>query len=48
LFIDGEPIRPESRHTQLYAKYRRRLEELRTGRARLGIEPAAGRDVSHR
>jgi imidazolonepropionase-like amidohydrolase len=48
LFIDGEPIRPESRHTQLYAKYRRRLEELRTGRARLGIEPATGRDVSHR
>ncbi len=48
LFIDGEPIRPESRHTQLYAKYRRRLEEVRTGRARLGIEPTSGRDVSHR
>ncbi len=48
LFIDGEPIRPESRHTQLYAKYRRRLEELRTGRARLGVEPSSGRDVSHR
>jgi imidazolonepropionase-like amidohydrolase len=48
LFVDGEPIRPESRHTQLYAKYRRRLEELRTGRGRLGIEPSSGRDVSHR
>ena len=48
LFIDGEPIRPESRHTQLYAKYRRRLDEVRAGRARLGIEPTSGRDVSHR
>ncbi|MGP0066006.1 MAG: amidohydrolase family protein [Isosphaeraceae bacterium] len=48
LFIDGEPIKPESRHTQLYAKYRRRLEELRTGRARLGIDATPGRDVSHR
>ena len=48
LFIDGEPIRPESRHTQLYAKYRRRLEDVRSGRARLGIEPPSARDVSHR
>jgi imidazolonepropionase-like amidohydrolase len=48
LFIDGEPIRPESRHTQLYAKYRRRLDDVRAGRARLGIEPASRRDVSHR
>ncbi len=48
LFIDGEPIRPESRHTQLYAKYRRRLDEVRAGRARLGIDPGAGRALSHR
>jgi imidazolonepropionase-like amidohydrolase len=48
LFVDGEPFRPESRHTQLYAKYRHRLEEVRAGRARLGIEPVAGREVSHR
>jgi Amidohydrolase family len=40
LFIDGEPLRPESRHTQLYAKYRRRLDEVRAGRARLGIDEA--------
>ena len=40
LFIDGEPLRPESRHTQLYAKYRRRLDEVRAGRARLGIDDA--------
>ncbi len=32
LFIDGEPLRPESRHTQLYAKFRRRLDEVRAGR----------------
>jgi imidazolonepropionase-like amidohydrolase len=38
LFIDGQPLRPESRHTQLYAKYQRRLDEIRSGRARLGIE----------
>jgi imidazolonepropionase-like amidohydrolase len=48
LFIDGEPLRPESRHTQLYAKYRHRLEEVRAGRARLGIEPGNGREVSRR
>jgi imidazolonepropionase-like amidohydrolase len=40
LFIDGEPLRPESRHTRLYAKYRHRLDEVRAGRARLGIEQA--------
>ena len=40
LFIDGEPVRPESRHTQLYAKFRRRLDEVRAGRARLGIDEA--------
>jgi imidazolonepropionase-like amidohydrolase len=40
LFIDGEPLRPESRHTRLYAKYRRRLDEVRAGRARLGIDHA--------
>jgi imidazolonepropionase-like amidohydrolase len=38
LFIDGEPVRAESRHTQLHAKYRRRLEEVRAGRAKLGID----------
>jgi imidazolonepropionase-like amidohydrolase len=40
LFIDGEPLRPESRHTQLHAKYRHRLDEVRAGRARLGIDLA--------
>jgi imidazolonepropionase-like amidohydrolase len=47
LFLDGEPIPPESRHTQLYAKYRRRLDLVRAGRARLGIEPVAGNKVTH-
>jgi Amidohydrolase family len=46
LFIDGQPVRPESRHTQLYAKYRRRLHEVRAGRARMGIEPAARHEVA--
>jgi hypothetical protein len=41
-------MRPESRHTQLYAKYRRRLDEVRAGRARMGIEPVADRALSHR
>jgi len=40
LFIDGEPLRPECRHTQLLAKYRRRLDEVRAGRARPGIDQA--------
>jgi imidazolonepropionase-like amidohydrolase len=40
LFIDGEPLRPDSRHSQLYAKYRHRLDEVRAGRARLGIDQA--------
>ncbi len=45
LFIDGRPLRPESRHTRLYAKYRGRLEEVRAGRARMGIDPAPGRVI---
>ena len=48
LFIDGQPLQPESRHTQLYAKYRRRLNEVRAGRARMGIEPASGREIGRR
>ncbi len=40
LFVDGEPLRPDSRHSQLYAKYRHRLDEVRAGRARLGIDQA--------
>jgi imidazolonepropionase-like amidohydrolase len=38
LFIDGEPLRPESRHTRLYSKFRHRLDEVRAGRAKLGID----------
>jgi imidazolonepropionase-like amidohydrolase len=48
LFIDGQPLPPESRHTQLYAKYRRRLNEVRAGRARMGIEPASSREIGRR
>jgi imidazolonepropionase-like amidohydrolase len=38
LFIDGKHVAPESRHTQLYAKYLRRLEEVKAGSAPLGLE----------
>ena len=48
LFIDGEPLRPESRHTRLYAKYRHRLDEVRAGRARLGIEQVPHQLHRHR
>ncbi len=41
LFIDGKHVTPESRHTQLYAKYLRRLEEVRAGTAPLGLDRPA-------
>jgi imidazolonepropionase-like amidohydrolase len=41
LFVDGQPLRPESRHTQLYAKYQRRLDEIQAGKAHLGIDVPA-------
>ncbi len=41
LFIDGKHLTPESRHTQLYAKYLRRLEEVRSGTAPLGLDRPA-------
>jgi len=40
LFLGGKPLAPESRHTRLYAKFRRRLAEIKAGTAKLGIEPA--------
>ncbi|MEJ7639546.1 MAG: amidohydrolase family protein, partial [Singulisphaera sp.] len=33
LFLNGKPLTPESRHTRLYAKYRRRLDEVQAGTA---------------
>jgi imidazolonepropionase-like amidohydrolase len=41
LFIEGKPLSPESRHTQLYAKYQRRLLEVKAGVAPLGLERSA-------
>ena len=38
LFIDGKHVAPESRHTQLYTRYLRRLQEVKAGTAPLGIE----------
>jgi imidazolonepropionase-like amidohydrolase len=37
IFIDGKPITLETRQTRLYAKYRRRLAEVRAGSAPLGL-----------
>ncbi|WP_337176514.1 amidohydrolase family protein [Paludisphaera sp.] len=43
LFIDGRPVEPTSRHTELYEEYGRRLDEVKGGRAPLGLDrPAAG------
>jgi hypothetical protein len=36
LFIDGKPLQPTSKHTQLYERYRQRLLE------RKGATPATG------
>jgi imidazolonepropionase-like amidohydrolase len=41
LFIDGKHTQPESRHTQLYARYLRRLQEVKAGAAPLGLERPA-------
>jgi imidazolonepropionase-like amidohydrolase len=38
LFIDGKPAAPDSRHTRLHAKYTQRLEEVKAGTARLGLD----------
>ncbi len=48
LFIDGKPVRPESKHTRLYQKYRHRLDEVRSGRARMGIDPVSSSEVGRR
>jgi imidazolonepropionase-like amidohydrolase len=45
LFIDGRHILPESRHTQLYAKYKRRLEEVKAGVSPLGLERSSSSAV---
>ena len=38
LFIGGQPVMPESRHTKLYAKYQQRLAEVKAGTAPLGLQ----------
>ena len=38
LFVGGRPVPPESRHTELYERYRRRLAEVRDGISPLGLE----------
>ncbi|AMV39303.1 amidohydrolase family protein [Planctomyces sp. SH-PL62] len=49
LFINGDPVTPDSRHTELYEKYSRHLEEVRSGRSPMGLErPPAARVVPDR
>ncbi|RUL88414.1 hypothetical protein TsocGM_07420 [Tautonia sociabilis] len=38
LFIGGKPVPPESRQTELYERYRRRLAEIREGSSPLGLD----------
>jgi imidazolonepropionase-like amidohydrolase len=38
LFLNGEPLAPESRHTRLYERYRKRLESVRSGASPRGLE----------
>jgi imidazolonepropionase-like amidohydrolase len=38
LFINGKPVSPESRQSHLYHQYRKRLADVKAGRAPLGIE----------
>ena len=38
LFVNGKPLSPESRHSQLYEQYRKRLADVKAGIAPLGIE----------
>jgi imidazolonepropionase-like amidohydrolase len=37
LFVGGRPVSPENRHTHLFERYRHRLDEVRAGRAPLGV-----------
>ena len=47
LFIDGKHVTPESRHTQLYARYLRRLQEVRAGTAPLGLDRPSTAPARH-
>ncbi len=46
LFIGGKPLTPESRHTRLFTTYSRRLDEVKSGAAPLGLERPAGAAAS--
>lgn len=44
LFIDGKPVSTANRQTDLRDKYQRRLDEVKAGRAPLGLERPAAED----
>ena len=46
LFIAGRPVSPESKHTKLYAQYRKRLQEVREGKVMLGVEASRTNEES--
>ena len=46
LFLAGKPMAPESRHTRLYDKFRRRLAEVKAGTAPLGLDADPGRTAT--
>jgi imidazolonepropionase-like amidohydrolase len=46
LFLAGKPMTPESRHTRLYDKFRRRLAEVKAGTAPLGLDADPGSTVT--
>lgn len=46
LFIAGRPVAPESKHTQLYAQYRRRLQEVQAGKVMLGVQASEAEEAS--
>ena len=41
LFLGGKPETPASKHTRLYDKFRRRLDEVKSGGAPLGLDVAS-------
>jgi imidazolonepropionase-like amidohydrolase len=46
LFLGGNPVSTESRHTRLYTKFRQRLAEVKAGTAPLGLESSAANTSS--
>lgn len=46
MFIAGRPVAPESKHTELYAQYRRRLKEVQAGKVMLGVQSGEAEEAT--